>query len=487
MSFSLKILIVFCLLFEGERLLAQSRNRDDLGKFYERYDVKGSFVLFDRNKQQYTFYNEPQTQQAFIPASTFKICNSIIGLETGVIADENFVIQWDSIERSNANWNKSQDMKTAFKNSTVWYYQSLARQVGGKRMKYWLDKLNYGNADTTGGIDQFWLSGGLRITPQQQIDFLKRLCNNELPVSQRTMDLVKKIMIAEQTSAYTLSGKTGWSQSGTTDIGWYVGFVETMDNVYYFANCVQSDDMENKDFGKARTEIVFEILNALEIRKTAPPVEINHLTGDFYAFTTYHVLDGTPFPANGMYVLTTAGAVMLDTPWDSTQFQPLLDSIYNRHQQKVVFCLSTHSHDDRTAGLAYYHQQGIPTWSTQKTLEMCRANNNPEATNIFMKDTVFTIGNHTFETFYPGWGHTEDNIVVWFGDAKILYGGCFIKSTENHDLGYIAEANLGEWQKSLQKTMLKYPKAKLVIPGHFSWKSKQGLKHTLKLLKKAAH
>ncbi|OWY25530.1 hypothetical protein C7N43_20225, partial [Sphingobacteriales bacterium UPWRP_1] len=139
--------------------------RDNFKKHYIQFNVDGSFVLYDPQTDKYVFYNPNQFEQTFSPASTYKICNSLIGLETGVIKDENFVIPWDSVTRQNPNWNSDHDLKTAFKNSTVWYYQELARRVGRQQMKYWLDKANYGNADTSGGIDKFWLTGGLRISP----------------------------------------------------------------------------------------------------------------------------------------------------------------------------------------------------------------------------------------------------------------------------------------------------------------------------------
>lgn len=242
-------------------------SRDDFKKFYEQYKLEGTFVLFDQKNDKYIVYNKTQISELFIPASTFKICNSLIGLETGVIPDENYVIQWDSIVRNYKVWNSDTDLKTAFKNSTVWYYQELARRVGGEQMQYWLNKTDYGNKDTSGGIDKFWLTGGLRISPEQQIDFLKKLYNNELPFSQRSMDIVKKIMIEDTNSNYTLSAKSGWGSNGNKDIGWYVGFIETGNNVYYFANCIQTSDSENKAFVNARKDIVYDILNDLAIFK----------------------------------------------------------------------------------------------------------------------------------------------------------------------------------------------------------------------------
>ena len=158
-------------------------------------------------------------------------------------------------------------MKLAFKNSTVWYYKELARRVGKEKMKFWLEKAQYGNADTTGGLDLFWLKGGLRVTPEQQIDFLKRLRNNKLPFSKRTVDIVKKIMITKDTLDYVIRAKTGWSDEDKRIVGWYVGYVEKNNNVYYFANCIQSTDLENKDFARARIEITYRILSDLQVTK----------------------------------------------------------------------------------------------------------------------------------------------------------------------------------------------------------------------------
>ena len=214
--------IIFIMLIAGITACKQNpatTTRDDFKQYYDQYKVEGSFVLFDPQAEKYIFYNEKQFEQPFLPASTFKICNSLIGIETGVIRDENFIIPWDSVVRQNPNWNHDQDLKTAFKNSTVWYYQELARRVGGSRMKHWLDTIGYGNKDTSGGIDRFWLSGGLRITPHQQIDFLQRLHDYKLPFSRRTIDLVKNIMIARDTLNYVLRAKTGWTIQDQQDIG----------------------------------------------------------------------------------------------------------------------------------------------------------------------------------------------------------------------------------------------------------------------------
>jgi beta-lactamase class D len=239
--------------------------RNDFVRLFEQNHVQGSFTLYDMKYNRWILCNPEQRKKPFTPASTFKICNSLIGLETGVVKDENFIMKWDGVDRMRPEWNKDHDLKTAFKNSTVWYYQELARRVGGVRMKKWLDLAGYGNADTSGGIDRFWLSGGLRITPEEQVLFLKRLYTGDLPFSKRTMDIVRRIMIAKDTATYTLRGKTGLSDQDGHDIGWYVGCVETKGNVCFFATCIQRPQSEEPGFNAARIQITLAILRALEI------------------------------------------------------------------------------------------------------------------------------------------------------------------------------------------------------------------------------
>jgi metallo-beta-lactamase class B len=211
-------------------------------------------------------------------------------------------------------------------------------------------------------------------------------------------------------------------------------------------------------------------------------LNITHLTENFYIYTTYHSYKGELASANGLYIVTNKGVVMIDSPWDTTQFQPLLDSIQNKHHQKVVLCIATHSHEDRSAGLEFYQQQNIKTFTSLQTDSISKATNQKRAQFHFTKDTTFTIGQLNFQTYYPGPGHTTDNIVVWFPKQKILYGGCFIKSTEATDLGYIKEANLQAWPISLKNVQQKFPQPKFIIPGHDDFINSNAISHTLKLL-----
>ncbi|SDJ78399.1 beta-lactamase class D [Catalinimonas alkaloidigena] len=245
---------------------SQTTERPDLAKWFYQRGVTGSFSLYDPRHDRYILVNPNQLHEAFSPASTFKICNSLIGLETGVIADTSFVIPWDGQERTPTVWNQDHSLRSAFQVSCVPYYQELARRVGTQQMQRWIDAAQYGNQNIQGGIDRFWLTGALRITPAQQLDFLQRLYENRLPFSPRTLALVKGIMLVEATDAYTLRAKTGWSNGPAGDVGWYVGYVEQGGTPYYFATCIQAPTGATPDgFGQARIDISRQMLKELDI------------------------------------------------------------------------------------------------------------------------------------------------------------------------------------------------------------------------------
>ena len=214
-------------------------------------------------------------------------------------------------------------------------------------------------------------------------------------------------------------------------------------------------------------------------------LDIHKLKDDFYVYTTYHAFDGVPFPSNSMYVVTDKGIVMIDTPWDPELTLPLVDSIQKVHNKKVVMCLVTHFHDDRTAGLDYLKELGIKTYGTRMTKRLCTENNEKCPEYGLSRDTTFNIGNYSFSIYYPGAGHSPDNIVVWFEKEKILYGGCFIKSTEAESLGNLEDANIDQWLINTKALMKKYNDVDYVIPGHFGWEDKKSMKYTIKLLEEA--
>lgn len=213
-------------------------------------------------------------------------------------------------------------------------------------------------------------------------------------------------------------------------------------------------------------------------------LNITHLTGDFYIYTTYNYYKGNKIPANGMYVLTNAGAILIDSPWDTTQFQPLLDSIEARHNKKVVLCIATHFHEDRTGGLEYYRKQGIKTYTTKQTDELSKGRGMKRAEFLMNQDTTFFIGEHSFQVYYPGPGHAPDNIVVWFEKERILYGGCLVKSVEDDNLGNLGDANVKEYANTLKNVRKKCKKPKFIIPGHSGWTDPGSLDHSLKMAEK---
>jgi metallo-beta-lactamase class B len=208
-------------------------------------------------------------------------------------------------------------------------------------------------------------------------------------------------------------------------------------------------------------------------------LKITRLAGDFYIYTTYSEYKGSRIGANGMYVITREGAIIIDSPWDTTQFQPLLDSIKVKHNKTAVMCIATHFHEDRTGGLEYYRKLGIKTYTTRQTDELSKQRSMKRAAFLIDKDTLFTVGQYTFKTIYPGKGHAPDNIVIWFRKELILYGGCLIKSVEDNTLGNLGDASIIDYAATIKYVQRKCKNPKHVIPGHNDWSNSKSVEHTL--------
>jgi beta-lactamase class D len=207
--------------------------------------LSGAFVLSTLEGDSTFRYNAAQCAARFSPASTFKIPNSLIGLETGVLHDQRTVIPWDSVTRPNTAWNRDHDLASAIRYSVVPYYQELARRVGIRRMQHWVDTLRYGNRDISGGIDRFWLGSTLTISADEQIEFLRKLVGGTLPVSKRSADIVREILLQDSPSGTRLRAKTGSAtQRGGLAVGWYVGYVESKKGCHLFAMNIISPDAE---------------------------------------------------------------------------------------------------------------------------------------------------------------------------------------------------------------------------------------------------
>jgi beta-lactamase class D len=193
---------------------------------FDKHHVRGTFVVFEPERDRYLVFNEARARQRFTPASTFKIANAAIALEEGAIGDEKEVFHWDRKPKLRSAWERDHTLDSGMRESVVWMFQEVARRTGKERMKEWLARLDYGNKDISGGIDLFWLQGGLRVSAMEQVDFLRKLAQGELPMSQRSQRLVRSSLVHERMRAYTLYAKTGSSGAARDPVSWWVGWIE---------------------------------------------------------------------------------------------------------------------------------------------------------------------------------------------------------------------------------------------------------------------
>ena len=227
----------------------------ELENIFKNKQVEGTIVIESMNKKKNYIYNDKRAEKLLSPASTFKIPNSLIALNEGIITKDSMIL-WDKKLREYESWNKDQTLQTAFKSSCVWCYQEFASQIGIEKYKKYLKKLNYGNKKIGDDVTTFWLDESLRITIFGQLSFLKRLYSNNLPFKQEDINTLKEIMIDEKNENYTIRAKTGWEGR----YGWYVGYIETKDDVCFFALNIDTKTKEDLAKRKAIT------LEALKIK-----------------------------------------------------------------------------------------------------------------------------------------------------------------------------------------------------------------------------
>jgi beta-lactamase class D len=197
--------------------------------------IATTFVLRDLDTGQTVTDNEAMAARGQLPFSTFKIPNTLIGLDTGVISGEGFALPWDGVKRSISSWNQDHTLGSALRESVLWFFQEVARRVGQRRMQTHLEAFSYGNRSTCCQVDRFWLDGELRISPTQQVDFLERLSTAKLPVKPEHLALLRRLLILEETSDHTIMGKSGSGSSDGEDLGWLVGWVDTPAHRYVYA------------------------------------------------------------------------------------------------------------------------------------------------------------------------------------------------------------------------------------------------------------
>ncbi|MXV53009.1 serine hydrolase [Pedobacter sp. HMF7647] len=238
---------------------------------FKALKLQGSTTVYDLKADKWHYTDKRDAARKTLPASTFKIANSLIALDTKAIADTDVIIQYDGQPKTFKGtivpeWNVSTDMKNAFKNSTIWFYVKMAEKIGITTYQHYLRKIHYGNLKIKHGKNgDFWNYGCFGISPINQINFLKALYLNQLPFTKTTIDKVKDMMLIKQTSKYSLYAKTGWSYDGF-DNGWWVGYVETGNNIYFFATRVtKSLNEKNDQFSQSRMSITRQVFKELNL------------------------------------------------------------------------------------------------------------------------------------------------------------------------------------------------------------------------------
>ena len=239
--------------------------RPEWGDAFATEGVVGTIAVHKIGSDRIDVFDPNRAEEPRTPASTFKILNSLVILETSVLPDVETEVLWDGQDRGIPVWNQDHSLRSGIQVSAVWLYQQMAREVGSERMSDWVSKAEYGNADISGGIDQFWLSGALRISVFEQIDFLSRLVQGELPFSGQTVAAVREILVRESGDGWAWSHKTGTSLSSIPDLGWLVGIAENANEEWVFAlniDLERVDDVATQLNPQARQRIARVILES---------------------------------------------------------------------------------------------------------------------------------------------------------------------------------------------------------------------------------
>ncbi|MBF6057076.1 class D beta-lactamase [Thiomicrorhabdus heinhorstiae] len=223
-----KWLVALCLF-----LVAFSASAEDaeLGELFSKQNVTGTLVLSSLKGKQAFVYNETRSEQRFTPASTFKILNTLISVQEKIASGKDSAFKWDGHHYDIPAWNQDQTLQSAFQVSCVWCYQQLAEKIGGASYRRYIEKLHYGELGESFKDTTFWLDGSLKISAVEQIAFLKKVYRQEPPFDHYAYQTLKSIMLVEKKPGYFMEAKTGWAQG----IGWYVGYVETANDVWFFA------------------------------------------------------------------------------------------------------------------------------------------------------------------------------------------------------------------------------------------------------------
>jgi beta-lactamase class D len=252
--------------------------RPELARAFQDERIEGTIALFDSASGELSASDPSLAKRAFSPASTFKIAHTAIALELGILDNPESPMPWDGQYSWNPEWNRDHTLRTAMQNSCFPCFQRLARSIGPEREQEWLRRLDYGNRDASGKVDMFWVSGKLRVTAIEQLDFLRRLDTGKLPISSRTLDIVREVIALDVGESFVLYGKTGLSGPPESDVeaGWFIGFVTLTGDTgktVYFATLVTRHE-PGVDLMLVRRRVTERILRTLgvlpEVRTMVP-------------------------------------------------------------------------------------------------------------------------------------------------------------------------------------------------------------------------
>ena len=229
------LLLMTCLFFTPAILAADIEANPVMAEVFTKAGVQGTFVLYDVEAKRMSGFNAQRANTRYIPASTFKIANTLIGLSTGAVSSVDEIFPYDGTPRYLKSWEHDMGLREAIKVSNLPVYQALARRIGLRRMQEALTRLDYGNGEVGSHVDKFWIAGPLTISAVEQARFLARLALGQLPLPAAAQASTRAISLLEQGPGWRLYGKTGWADKPSPDIGWWVGWVEQHGKVYTFA------------------------------------------------------------------------------------------------------------------------------------------------------------------------------------------------------------------------------------------------------------
>ncbi|MFN3611067.1 OXA-198 family carbapenem-hydrolyzing class D beta-lactamase [Tepidimonas sp.] len=216
-----------------------------LAGLFSQQRLDGTIVISSLHNGNNFIHNDLRANQRFPIASTFKIMNTLIAVEENAISGKDEVLKWDGNIYDFPDWNHDQTLESAFKVSCVWCFQEFARRVGAEKYRGYLRKTAYGELREPFDETTFWLDGSLQISAIEQINFLKKVYLRTLPFSAHSYETLRQVMLVEQTPSYTMWAKTGWATRVKPQVGWYVGYIETPQDVWFFATNIEVRDKQD--------------------------------------------------------------------------------------------------------------------------------------------------------------------------------------------------------------------------------------------------